>query len=247
MTTNQINSTFHRIAVTDGTGNITGLTVGNITTTGASNLGAPSNITITGGTSGQVLTTDGLGNLSWTSATGGGTGNIASLNLNGNASTFLDGTGTWTAVTPTGGNVIDSVSSTLPGSVSYDSVTKQLTYVGPNEVPFAAVANSVAGANVTGTVPYSAFAGTAYNVAGANVTDTVANANYAAYAGNVVNSAQANITSVGTLTSLSVTGSVVAGSLETTQAAATSTTTVTHSVPIVIGGVTYYIMLSTSA
>ena len=46
------------------------------------------------------------------------------------------------------------------------------------------------------------------NIAGANVSGTVANANYAAYAGNVVNASQSNITSVGTLTSLSVTGDI---------------------------------------
>jgi hypothetical protein len=53
------------------------------------------------------------------------------------------------------------------------------------------------------------------NIAGANVSGTVANANYAAYAGNVVNSSQSNITSVGTLTSLSVsaTGSITGANL----------------------------------
>jgi hypothetical protein len=40
---------------------------------------------------------------------------------------------------------------------------------------------------------------------------TVANSNYANYAGNVVNSSQPNITSVGTLTSLSVTGNITSG------------------------------------
>jgi len=39
---------------------------GNISVTGTSNLGANANVKITGGTSGQALTTDGSGNLSWT-------------------------------------------------------------------------------------------------------------------------------------------------------------------------------------
>jgi hypothetical protein len=39
----------------------------NLTVTGSSNLGNIGNITITGGTSGQVVTTDGAGNLSFTS------------------------------------------------------------------------------------------------------------------------------------------------------------------------------------
>ena len=42
--------------------------------TGVSNLGPNSNVVITGGSSGQVLSTDGSGNLSWIVATGGATG-----------------------------------------------------------------------------------------------------------------------------------------------------------------------------
>ena len=42
------------------------------------------------------------------------------------------------------------------------------------------------------------------SITGANVTGTVNNANMSAYAGNVTNNAQANITSVGTLTGLTV-------------------------------------------
>ena len=46
------------------------------------------------------------------------------------------------------------------------------------------------------------------------VTINAVNANYANYAGNVINSAQPNITSVGTLTSLNVTGNVTAGGID---------------------------------
>jgi hypothetical protein len=45
------------------------LTILNVSTT--ANLGAVGNITITGGSNGQVLTTNGSGNLSWQTATGG--------------------------------------------------------------------------------------------------------------------------------------------------------------------------------
>jgi hypothetical protein len=48
-------------------------------------------------------------------------------------------------------------------------------------------------------------------VTGANITGTVANANYATYAGTVLTAAQPNITSVGTLSSLSVTGNLTSG------------------------------------
>jgi hypothetical protein len=70
------------------------------------------------------------------------------------------------------------------------------------QVNYAAVANSVAGANVTGAV---AYATTANSVAGANVSGQVANA---LVAGTVYTNAQPNITSVGTLSSLSVTGNI---------------------------------------
>lgn len=43
-----------------------------------------------------------------------------------------------------------------------------------------------------------------------NISGNIANANYAAYAGNVVNASQPNITSLGTLTALTATGTIVA-------------------------------------
>jgi len=63
-------------------------------------------------------------------------------------------------------------------------------------------ANSIAGANVTGEV---SFAATANAVAGANVSGQVGNA---AIAGTVYTNAQPNITSVGTLTSVTSSGNI---------------------------------------
>ena len=92
--------------------------------------------------------------------------------------------------------------------------------------------SSLAGANVTGTVAnanYSVFAGTAYFVSGSNVSgevgfaataNSVAGANVSGQVSNalvastVYTNAQPNITSVGTLTSLSVTGNLVAGNIQ---------------------------------
>lgn len=47
----------------------TGLQLANVSVTGTANLGPVSGVTITGGTPGYVLTTDGLGNLSWAAST----------------------------------------------------------------------------------------------------------------------------------------------------------------------------------
>ena len=70
--------------------------------------------------------------------------------------------------------------------------------------------SNVVGANVTGEVSYAA---TANAVAGANVSGTVSDATTA---GTVTTAAQPNITSVGTLTSLSVTGNASAGNVSGT-------------------------------
>jgi hypothetical protein len=76
-------------------------------------------------------------------------------------------------------------------------------------VSFATTANAVAGANVSGAV---SFATTANAVAGANVSGTVSSATTA---GTVTTAAQPNITSVGTLTSVSVTGNSTTGGIKT--------------------------------
>ena len=70
--------------------------------------------------------------------------------------------------------------------------------------------SNVQGANVAGQVN---FAATANTVAGANVTGTVP---LAAIASTVSGAAQSNITSVGTLTSLDVSGNISAGNITAT-------------------------------
>jgi len=142
-----------------------------------------------------------------------GIGNIAVVNLYGDPDYALFGDGVWKAV--------------ATGTPNY-----------ANFAGTAFTANSVAGANVSGEVAnaeYARFAGnanianTAISVAGANVTGTVANATYAVTAGSadsvagsdvigqvsnslvagtVYTNAQPNITSVGTLAGLQVSGDI---------------------------------------
>ena len=117
-----------------------------------------------------------------------------------------------------GGNVSGAVSfattanavagANVSGAVAF--ATTANTVAGANvsgAVSFATTANAVAGANVSGAVT---FATTANTVAGANVSGTVATATTA---GTVTTAAQPNITSVGTLTSLSVTGNISGANL----------------------------------
>jgi hypothetical protein len=117
------------------------------------------------------------------------------------------------------GNITASGTITATGFVG--PVTGNLTGTASNAsfATLAATANTVAGANVTGQVPYAAiansvnggnvigqvsFAAVANSVAGANVSGTVSTATTASVAGTVTTAAQPNITSVGSLTSLTI-------------------------------------------
>ena len=88
-------------------------------------------------------------------------------------------------------------------TASSTSTLSNKTYLGTS----LSVSGNVTGANVNGTF-YGAGTGLT-SIPGANVTGTVANATYATSAGTVTTAAQGNITSVGTLTSLSVSGNIV--------------------------------------
>ena len=94
-----------------------------------------------------------------------------------------------------GGQDISAGNITASGNVTANAVTANvITSTG----------------NVTGNILVANyFTGNGSNISsitGANVTGTVANANYAAYAGNITIATQPNITSVGTLSSLVVSG-----------------------------------------
>jgi hypothetical protein len=82
---------------------------------GTSNLGPVGNVTITGGTNGQVLTTNGSGVLTWSSAAGGGvangTSNVLIPTVDGNVE-ITSGGNTTLVVTPTGANVAGTLNVT---------------------------------------------------------------------------------------------------------------------------------------
>ena len=119
------------------------------------------------------------------------------INIDGNQGNFTEVTGN--TITGEGGNIANITGANVTGTVGTASV--------------ASTAYSVSGANVSGAV---AIANTAYAVSGANVSGQVGNA---LVAGTVYTNAQPNITSVGTLTTLSVTGNVEAAGITTTGAA----------------------------
>jgi hypothetical protein len=154
-----------------------------LTVTGITRLGNVGNVKITGGTPNYLLQTDGQGNLTWVAPA---SPNAAGLNTYvqfNNANAF----GTSANFT------FDSSSNTL----TVDKIVA-------NGIGLT----SIAGANITGFVPNANIANTAYSVGGGNVSGQVSNA---LIAGTVYTNAQPNITSVGTLSSLSVTGNISSG------------------------------------
>jgi hypothetical protein len=175
------------LAVSNATGTV------NFTGTGNVTLGAVANLHITGGSSGQALTTDGSGTLTWSST---GNANIAGSNtqlfFNDNNSSTLGASANLT---------FDKTSNTLTVTKISANGAGLSSITGANvtgEVGYAATANAVAGGNVSGAV---AYATTANSVAGGNVSGQVGNA---LVAGTVYGATQSNITSVGTLTGLVV-------------------------------------------
>jgi hypothetical protein len=103
------------------------VTTNNITTTGKANLNAISNVIITGGSNGQVIQTDGVGNLSFvtisTSSLSNGNSNITVL-ANGNITFSSAGTANVAIITSTGMNVAGYISGgniTSNGNVSVNN------------------------------------------------------------------------------------------------------------------------------
>ncbi|CAB4153415.1 hypothetical protein UFOVP623_29 [uncultured Caudovirales phage] len=164
-------------------------------------LGTVSNVKLTGGTNGQYLQTDGTGNLAWGTPSGNGGGNTSpggsNTQVQYNNNSAFGGTTTFT---------FNNTTNTL-------SVTNIVASgAGLTNLPAANIVGAIANANYAGNsnnsnyainANYANFAGTAFSVSASNITGQVANATVA---GTVYTNAQPNITSLGTLTSLSVAG-----------------------------------------
>jgi hypothetical protein len=182
-------------------------TLSGLTSTGTIDFGGASNVTlgsnaivhISGGSSGYLLTTDGSGTLSWTAPAGGGgiAGSNTQVQFNDNGSfaassdfTFNKGTNTLS---------VTNLSINNSGAISGANSVSATYFVGNG-----ALLTSITGASVTGTVANATYA------TSAGSADTATTATSATTAGTVTTSAQPNITSVGTLTSLSSSGDISA-------------------------------------
>ena len=105
------------------TGNIS---AGNLVVNGKSNLGAVGNVTITGGSNGQYIQTDGNGNISWstisTTSISNGNSNVV-VAANGNVSISSAGTANVLVVTSTGANVAGTLNVTGNANLGNIGVT----------------------------------------------------------------------------------------------------------------------------
>ena len=215
---------------------------GVVNLTGASNvtLGAVGNVHITGGSSGQYLQTDGSGGLSWSavattiSSISNGTSNVSIATSGGNVTISSAGNTNILVVTGTGVNVsgtlnatgnLTSANANLGNLVTANYSTSVLTTgAQPNITSVGTLTSLTVTANITSgnaslgnAVTANYFIGSGANltaIAGGNVTGQVGNA---LVAGTVYSNAQPNITSLGTLSSLIVTGdTTVTGNLVVT-------------------------------
>ena len=178
-------ATVSTAGLANGTSNIQVLLSSNITFSSAGNANV---VVITGSGANITGTANVSGNLS--------AGNVDAGNLL--TATYVTGTLT-TAAQPNITSVGTLTSLDVSGTVTAANITANTGVFTGN----GSGLNSIAGANVTGNVGNAL---NAYAVAGANVSGQVANA---LVAGTVYTNAQPNITSVGTLTGLTVSGDIL--------------------------------------
>lgn len=210
----------------------------NFNANGEVNLGNVENITIGGGSNGYVLTTDGAGNLSWHQPSdGNGSPGGSSFSIQYNDTGSFNGSNTFTFDVANSQVNIDNLQvanlanlgnvgnvKILGGSPSYVLTTDgagNLSWSEGGQLPGGSNgqiqfnnngtfggANGLTWNGFTGTLTANKIVGNGYgltNINGANVTGVVEFANLA---GQVADSAQPNITSVGTLSFLQLTGNL---------------------------------------
>jgi hypothetical protein len=166
-------------------------------------LGNVSALSIGGGIDGYFLQTDGAGNLTWAAGGSGGNGSPGGSNtqVQFNDAGLFGGDVDFTYNKTT--NVLN-VGNIVAGNVN---ATHSGSGAGLTNIP---------GANVTGTVAnaaYAANAGSATTATTATSAISAGSAISALTASTVTTGAQPNITSVGTLTSLSVSGNITAANV----------------------------------
>ena len=195
-----VSGTFSPASVTTTTVSASNVGTGNLIVSNVSTLGPVSNVKITGGTNGYVLQTDGTGNLSWTAQTGGGGGNGAP----GGSTTqvqFNDG-GVFAGDSGlTYAKATDTL--TVTGNVVGGNIrTNNLQY--SNGSPYQFTTNA-AGSNTQVQFNDGNVFGSSTNFTFNKNTNTLSATNIS---GTLTTANQPNITGLGTLGNLSVSGTI---------------------------------------
>ena len=196
---------------------ITSAAYANYIANGTSNVNivtANGNVTVGVSGNANIVTVTGTGvNVSGTL---NATSNITAGNANlGNLTTSNYFSGNGSLLTSiTGGNVTGQVANALVAGTVYTAAQPNITSVG-TLTSLTITGNVTAGnatlGNLTTSNYFSGNGSLLTSITGANVTGTVSSATTATTAGTVTTAAQPNITSVGTLASLTVTGNISAG------------------------------------
>jgi hypothetical protein len=216
----------------------------NVTVLGTSTLGDVGNVKITGGTTGQVISTDGTGNLSFVSATVAGSNTQIQYNNNGSFGasgflTFNDVTRTLNVYNLATTYQVSTTNINAPGTdplniaATGDIAIYQnggsganilIGFGGPTggniEIYGGPNVNVTGNLNVTDNITVGNIIGNGQaltSITGANVSGAVALATSATTAGTVTTAAQPNITSTGTLTSVSISGTATIGNIAMTK------------------------------
>jgi len=222
----------NQLLVKTTSGNIT--SVATLTTTGntsvmynnAGEVGLSGNMTFDNTTNTFAVTNANISNLTVTgtliagdiavSSIANGTSNVDIAGVSGNITISVAGNANVLTVTNTGiivsgtANVGNLGTEKILASDSITTTQQLISNVSSGTAPLVIKSTTqVANLNVA-TAGLATFATTANAVAGANISGQVANA---LVAGTVYTNAQPNITSVGTLTSLAVTGNTTTGNL----------------------------------
>jgi hypothetical protein len=242
-----------------GIGNIANANVGNLVVNKLSNLGPAGNITITGGTAGQYLSTDGSGNLSWESAasTNRIVNSTSNVTVNNDGNVTISGSGKSNVIVVNGNAVsingtLQIANLTTTNAVSITSTTNStqytngaLTIAGGLGVAGNIVTNNsltIAGDIHTSNLIINGNSTTQGNaefqrlVTLTNPTDSInpstgalqitlgglgvygninsgMNISGSTLTGSLTTASQPNITSVGSLSSLTVTGNITTGNV----------------------------------
>ena len=159
----------------------------------------------------------------------GGAGNISSNNISATGTITATGNITGGNIN-TGGQVVATGNITAPyffgngsqltgivSSYGNANVAAYLpTYTGNLAGGNLSVTSNIAGGNITLSGSIGGSGSRLTNLPAANIVGTVATATSATTAGTVTTAAQANITSVGSLTSLAVSGNITGGNISST-------------------------------